>query len=104
VEARQHQCDHDAPGAVVGAVVGQDPLDGDAPGGEEADRSAVEADGGDGLLILEDLGVDDPVAVVEGGVQVAVAGAGVASVLAGPSAVEPPAAAWRMAASFFTSR
>jgi hypothetical protein len=41
-------------GAVGGAVVGHQPLDPDAEGGEVGDRSAEEADGGAGLLIVED--------------------------------------------------
>ena len=59
----------------------------------QARGAAPERRGGDGLFVVEDLGVDEPGAVIEGGVDVAVAGTGVAVVAVVAAAVEPPAAA-----------
>ena len=60
-------------GAVAGAVVGQDPFDGDAAGGEPRVRPGPEAGGGGLGLVGQDLGVGQPGVVVYGVVQVAVA-------------------------------
>ena len=64
------------PGAVAGAVVGDDAFAGDAVGGEPGCCAAPESRGGDGLFVVEDLGVDDAGAVIERGVDVAVTDAG----------------------------
>ena len=62
--------------------------------GEPGDGAVPERGGGDGLFVVEDLGVDEPGAVIDGGVDVAVAGIGVwPSVAVVAAAVEPPAAA-----------
>jgi hypothetical protein len=66
--------------AVAGAVVGQDPLDGDPAFGEPGTRPGPEPAGGPGLLIRVDLGVGQPGVVVDRGVQLAVAVARVAAV------------------------
>ena len=82
------------------AVVGHDPLDGDAVGGEERrGRGARNAGGGLALLVGVDLGVGQAGVVVDGGVHVVVAasrrgplrpGGRLAAAVA---AVDPPAAA-----------
>lgn len=67
--------------------------DDDSLGGERSDGSP-EGGGGLGGLVVEDLGVDDAAAVVEGGVEVAVADAAVgAGAVRGASAVHAPPAA-----------
>ena len=47
-------------GLVGRAVVGQDPLDGDAAVGEPGDGSLEDSGRGDGLLVVVDLGIGDP--------------------------------------------
>jgi hypothetical protein len=57
-------------GAIRRAVIGHQPFDPDAESGEVSDRSAEEADGGNGLLIVEDLDVNKPGRVVDADVNV----------------------------------
>jgi hypothetical protein len=54
--------------AVAAAVVGQDPLDGDATGGEPGLGSGEEPDRGLAGLVRVDLGVGQPGVVIDGGV------------------------------------
>ncbi len=68
-----HQLGTEVPGDVALAVVGHHPFDRDAVGGEEGPGSAPEADGGDGLLVAEDLRVGQAGVGVDGGVDVGVA-------------------------------
>src|SRR4051812_18406681 len=64
------------PGAVAGAVVGQDPLDAlDAGVGEERSGAAPEPGRGLLALVVEQLGVGQPGVVIDGVVQERVAGA-----------------------------
>jgi hypothetical protein len=74
-------------GAVAGAVVGQDPFDGDACVAEEGVGALPEAGGGLLALVGEDLAVGEAGMVVDGGVQIAVAEVGAAVVGAGPGGV-----------------
>lgn len=55
-------------GSVAGSVVGDDAFDGDAELVEELVGAVPETDGGDGLFVRMDLGVDDSGAVIERGV------------------------------------
>ena len=57
-------------GAVGGAVVGDQPLDGDAVARVERDRAVEERDDGGGLLVGEHLGVGQAGAVVDRDVHV----------------------------------
>jgi hypothetical protein len=52
-------------GAVGAAVVGQDPLNGDAVAGVERDGTSEKADDGAPVLIGEDLGVGQAGAVID---------------------------------------
>lgn len=61
---------------VAGAAVGQDAFDGDPGLGEEGVGPLPEGDGGLFLLVGEDLAVGEAGVVVDGVVEVAVAGAG----------------------------
>ncbi len=73
-------CPVPEPGAVAGAVVGDDPLQVDADASGTRLRLVRQNAGcGDGLLVVEDLGVDDAGAVIDRGVQVAVADPAVAA-------------------------
>ena len=65
----------------------------DPVGGEPGGGPAPERGGGGGLLVVEDLGVDEPGAVIERGVDVAVAGSAAAVMGGVAAAVDPPAAA-----------
>ncbi len=102
-------CVHDRD--VGAAVVGEDPLNGDAVAGEEGERSAEEADCGCGLLVGEDLGVGEAAVVVDGDVDVVPAcGAAVVAVRVAAARSAWPAgrkptrlpAAWKRP-SFLTS-
>src|SRR5215207_11480693 len=64
-----------AAAAVSEGVVSQDALDGDAVGGEEPAGSAQELRAGGGLFVGQHLGIGQPGVVVDGGVEVVVAGA-----------------------------
>jgi hypothetical protein len=92
---------------VGAAVVGEDPLDGDAVAAVERERAAEEADSGGCFLVCEDLGVGEAAVVVDGDVDVLPAGRPaqltlVAASLAGRSPlIRCPTPAIR--ASFFTS-
>jgi len=55
-------------GAVAGAVVGHDPLDAHALGGEPGDGATEEPDAGGALLIVEDLDVGEAAGVIDGDV------------------------------------
>src|SRR3954453_18056367 len=57
-------------GDVGRAVVGHDALDGDVMRGEERDGAAEEPDGGDRLLVVEDLRVGQARMVIDGDVDV----------------------------------
>jgi hypothetical protein len=96
-----------APGVLgVGpGVVGQDPFDGDAVCGEPGGCPSQEAGAGGGLLVGEVLGVGKAGVVVQGGVQVGVAGAACALLVgaAGCPAEDLVAAAVGDAAEFLTS-
>ena len=89
----------EVPGLVVGAVVGDDPVDLlNAVGGEERSCSAEEPDRRHRPLILEGLGVGQSREAVHGRVQVGVAGLRSGPALGcldsgGSAAVGPPAAA-----------
>ena len=78
-------------GAVAGAVVGQDPFDGDAAGFEIGVGAFPEPGRGLLLLIGQDLGVGEPGVVIDGVVQERVArspvrrGAGLVPVAGGPA-------------------
>jgi hypothetical protein len=52
--------------AIAGAVVGDNPLDGDAVDSEEGLCSIPEGCGGGGLLVGEDLGVGESAVAVDG--------------------------------------
>jgi len=78
--------------AVAGPVVGQDAFAVDAPGGEPALGAAPEVRGGLAAFVVVDLAVHQAAVVVEGAVQVAVAGFG-AGVRRPASTVGAPAAA-----------
>src|SRR5205814_6949218 len=79
--------------AVGEGVVGDDALDGgDAVGGEVGGGAEREAGGGGAFFVRQDLGVGEPGVVVDGGVDVVVAGpAGLPG--PGAAAAGPPAAA-----------
>lgn len=81
-------------GAIAGTVVGQDALDGDALGGKGGDGALPEPGSGVASFVVQDLGVDHSGAVVQGGVEVAVADAAVttSAVLGAPAVHAPPAA------------
>src|SRR4051812_47480131 len=64
-------------GPVAGSVVGEASLDSDAAGREPVVSAVPELGGGGGLFVVEDLAVGDSGAVVDGGVEVAVADLGV---------------------------
>jgi hypothetical protein len=70
------------PGTTPILNVGQDPLDGDPGGGVPGRGAGQESRCGLPLLVLEDLGIGQPGAVIQGGVQVPVAEAGLAGDLA----------------------
>jgi hypothetical protein len=91
------------PGAVAGSVVGDDPFAGDAKVGEPGGGSSPELGGGGGLFVVEEFGVDEAGAVIDGAVDEPVAGTGVAmgGVVASP--VKPPPAPGGMAAIFLMS-
>ena len=61
-------------GAVAGAVVGEDSLNLDSVVGVKGGGTSPEGGSGQNLLVVVDLGVDEASTVVDGGVQVAVAG------------------------------
>ena len=63
--------------------------------GEPCGGSTPERGGGGGLFVVEDLGVDDAGAVIERGVDVAVAGRGPDEVAVVAGAADPPAATGR---------
>lgn len=79
-------------GSVAGPVVGDDSLAGDTDRGVPPSSSGPEPGSGRGLFIGVDLGVDDASAVVDGRVQIHVAGTRVTAVAVLASAVHPPAA------------
>jgi hypothetical protein len=81
------------PGAVARAVVGEDPLAADAVLGEPGSCPPPERRRGGGLLVPVDLAVDEASAVVDGGVDVAIARTAVAAMAIVAPAVEAPAAA-----------
>src|SRR4051794_6798053 len=70
-------------GAVGRAVVGDQPLDGDAVAAVERDRAAQEADRGRGLLVAEDLDIGQASAVVDSDVDELPAGVADASAVGG---------------------
>ena len=80
---------------VAGAVVGDDSFAADPMGGEPGNSAVPERGGGRCLLVVEDLGVDEPAAVIERGVDVAVASSGPAVMSGVAATVELPAAAVR---------
>jgi hypothetical protein len=82
-------------GPVAGAVVGEGSLDGDAVDGEPGVGAPPERSGGDGLFVGEDLGVGEAGAVVDGGVDEPIAGAGALHDGCLAAAVDPPSAAGR---------
>jgi hypothetical protein len=90
-------------GLVAGAVVGEDALAGDASQREPQGGSLPERGGGDGLFVTENLAVDEPGAVIEGGVDVAVAGTCMAVVIVVAPAVQTPPAAGRDRAQLLMS-
>ncbi len=67
--------------AITVAVVGQDPLDGDALGGEPGDGPSEERDGVCGVLRAGELAVGEPRVGIDGGMDVGVAAAGSATSL-----------------------
>lgn len=84
-------------GAVVVAVVGDDPVDLDPVGGEEGPGSVPEPDRGLGFLVVQGLGVGQPAVPVDCRVQVGVSDPGTLAAFAGQgrlraAAVGPPAA------------
>ena len=86
-------CPVPEPGFVAGAVVGEDPFAGDAVCSEPGDGAVPEPDRGGGLFVVVDLGVDEPGAVINGGVDVAVADLFEPFVVVGAASMKPPAAA-----------
>ena len=80
-------------GAVAGAVVGQDALTVDTGEAEPVVGSVPEPGGGVGLFVAVLFGIDEAGAVIDRGVKVDVAGAGMAFVGVVAAAVEVPAAA-----------
>src|SRR5919202_750061 len=82
--------------AVGRAVVGDQPLDGDAVTREESDRAVHEADGGGRLLVCEDFGVGQSGAVVDSDVhELPAVLVAAAMVSAGALAAEHPVAGTR---------
>jgi len=88
------------PRPVAGPVVGHHPQHGHAVGGVERVGALPEASGGFFLLIGEDLRVDDPGLVVDGGVQEGMTDAGAPVSLAGLAAEGTVPAAVGDAAEF----
>ena len=81
------------PGAVAGAVVGDDTLTVDADRPVPGRSPCPEAGCGGGLFVVEDLGVGDAGPVVDSGVDVAVTDTGMAPVRVVASSMETPATA-----------
>src|SRR4051812_1129706 len=82
-------------GLVAGAVVGDDAFADDPAGPEPCVGARPERGGGDGLFVVEDLGVHEAGAVIDGAVQVPVAGTAVVAGRGVATAVHPPAATQR---------
>ncbi len=82
-----------AAGLVAGAVVGEDSFNGDAVRGERAVSAVPELCRGGALFVGEDLGVHEPGAVIDCGVQEPVGNAGTSLWWCLASAVDTPATA-----------
>jgi hypothetical protein len=63
--SRRAQCSVQAVEIVAGAVVGHDPFDGDAVGGEPGDCAVQEPDAGGGFWVGEDFDVSDSAGVID---------------------------------------
>lgn len=96
-------------GAVVVAVVGNDPVDADAVGGVEGSGPMEESRGRRLLLVLERLGVGQAGVPIDGRVQIRIADSGSGAALGGlgvavAPAVDLAAPPSGMVPTFFTSR
>ena len=83
------------PRLVTRAVVGDHAFAGDAELRERGDRASPESGGGDGLLVVVDLRIDESGPVVECGVEISVAGAAVGASPFSAAAMNAPAATGR---------